>query len=146
MCALDKWIQSKFKLSDFQLLACQLTKLLMSFFKPQVSFCLNFATPFSAMTLKIFNWNSVCFGQKQPISVQFSEFWVLYWKFTQFLMLFLKPQSQGLSKFCITGSVSWKMTPLYIFSSSLIYLGQKLLDFWVVGWKFTKLLMSYLKL
>ena len=42
-------------------------------------------------------------------------------------------------------SVSWKITPLYFFSSNLIYLGQKLLDFWVVGWKFTKFLMSYLK-
>ena len=42
-------------------------------------------------------------------------------------------------------SVSWKITPLYFFSSNLIYLGQKLLDFWVVGWKFTKFLMPYLK-
>ena len=43
-------------------------------------------------------------------------------------------------------SVSWKITPLYFFSSNLIYFGQKLLVFWVVWWKFTKFLMSYLKL
>ena len=48
-------------------------------------------------------------------------------------------------------SVSWKITPLYFFSSNLIYFGQKqptevkFLDFWVVGWKFTKFLVSYLK-
>ena len=42
-------------------------------------------------------------------------------------------------------SVSWKITLLYFFSSNLIYFGQKLSDFWVIGWKFTKFLMSYLK-
>ena len=48
-------------------------------------------------------------------------------------------------------SVSWKITPLYFFSPSLIYFGQKepnkvkFWDFWVVGWRFTKFLMSYLK-
>ena len=48
--------------------------------------------------------------------------------------------------------MSWKITPLYFFSSNLIYLGQKypikmkFLDFWVFGEKFTKFLMSYLKM
>ena len=48
-------------------------------------------------------------------------------------------------------SVSWKITPLYLFSSNLIYFGQKehikvkCSDFWVDGWKFTKLLISCLK-
>ena len=48
-------------------------------------------------------------------------------------------------------SVSWTITPLYFFSLNLIYFGQKLpievkfSDFWVVGWKFTKFLKSYLK-
>ena len=47
--------------------------------------------------------------------------------------------------------VSWKITPLYFFSSNLKYFGQKdpikvkFLDFWVVGWKFTKFLMSFLE-
>ena len=47
--ALDKSIQSKWKFSDFRLLSWKLTKFLMSFFKPQVSFPLNFAPPFSVM-------------------------------------------------------------------------------------------------
>ena len=50
LCALDKRIQSKCKFSDFQLLAWKLIKFIMSFFNPQVSFRLNFATPFSVMT------------------------------------------------------------------------------------------------
>ena len=48
-------------------------------------------------------------------------------------------------------SVSWKITPLYFFSSNLIYFEQKypievkFSNFWVVGWKFTRFRMSYLK-
>ena len=48
-------------------------------------------------------------------------------------------------------SVSWKITPLYLRRSNLVYFGQKeriekkCWDFWVVEWKLTKLLMSRLK-
>ena len=48
-------------------------------------------------------------------------------------------------------SVSWKITLLYFCPSNLVYFGQKepikkkFSDFWVVGWKFIKFLMSYLK-
>ena len=65
-------------------------------------------------------------------------------------MPFLKPQGQGVQTLHHY-SVSWKITPLYFFSSNLTYFWQKepievkFLDFWVVGWKFTKFLMSYLK-
>ena len=45
-----KRIQSKCKFSDFCLLAGKLNKFLMSFFKLQVGFPLNFALPFSVMT------------------------------------------------------------------------------------------------
>ena len=47
---MDKRSLLKCKFSDFGLLAWKLTKFLMSFFKPQVSFVLNFAWPFSVMT------------------------------------------------------------------------------------------------
>ena len=48
-------------------------------------------------------------------------------------------------------SLPWEITPLYFCSSNLVYFGQKepiekkSSDFWVVGWKFIKFLMSYLK-
>ena len=43
--------------------------------------------------------------------------------------------------------VSWKISPLYFFSSKLCTLDKKQFsDFWMVGWKFTKFLMSCLKL
>ena len=40
-------------------------------------------------------------------------------------------------------SLSWKITPLYFFSSNLIYLGQKLLGSWVVGWNSTNSQVSF---
>ena len=46
----EKRNPSKCKLSDFQLLAKKLSKFLMQFFKSQVSFPLNFASPLSVMT------------------------------------------------------------------------------------------------
>ena len=52
--------------------------------------------------LKFSNLNSVCFGQKEPIKVQFLDFLVLKLNFTQFLMPFLKLQGQGLFKFCLS--------------------------------------------
>ena len=42
-------------------------------------------------------------------------------------------------------SVSWKITPLYLFSLNLIYFGQKLSEFWVVRWKLTNFVMLCLK-
>ena len=44
-------------------------------------------------------------------------------------------------------SVSWKITLLYFFGSIVYNLDKKQFsDFWMVGWKFTKFLMSSLKL
>ena len=48
--ALDKRSPSKYKFSDIRRPAWKLTKLLLSFFKPRVSFSLKFASPFSVMT------------------------------------------------------------------------------------------------
>ena len=55
------------------MLARKLTKLLTSFFKPRVSFSLNFASTFSVKTiipLTFSSWN-IWFGQKKPMKVQF---------------------------------------------------------------------------
>ena len=94
--------------------------------------------------LKFSNWNSICFGQKEPINVQFSDFFRLM-KVYPIRHANFETTRPGFIQILHHCSVSWKITPLYFFSSNLIYLGQKLLDFWVVGWKFTKFLMSYLK-
>ena len=46
---MGKRIRSKCKFSDFRLFIWKLTKFLMSFFKPQISFLLHFASPFCVM-------------------------------------------------------------------------------------------------
>ena len=63
----------------------------------------------------------------------------------------MKPQGQVLFKFCIT-SVSWKITPLYFFQlkphilwTKIAHRSEIFSDFLVVGWKFTKFLMSFLE-
>ena len=48
--ALDKSIQSWCKFSDFRLVALKLNRFLILFFKPQISFPLNYSSPFSVMT------------------------------------------------------------------------------------------------
>ena len=40
-----------------------------------------------------FSSNIIYFGQKEPIKVKFSGFCVVEWKFTKFLMSYLKPQA-----------------------------------------------------
>ena len=104
----------------------------MSFFKPQVSFPLNFISPFSVMT-----HNS-------------SE--ILYLKHYMFWTKRVHPSTIfirfGFIQILHRCPVPWKKAALYFFSSNLLYFEQKWLgskDFWMVGWKFTKFLISYLK-
>ena len=115
------FIQSKCKFSDFQLLALKLTKFLMSFFKPQVSFRLNFATRFSVIPLKFSNWNSVCFRQKECINVQFFRLLGAVMKVHLILHAIFETTRSGFIQILHHCSVSWKITPLYFFSSNLIY-------------------------
>ena len=75
----------------------------MSFFNPQVSFCLNFATPFSVMTHN----SSENFQLKQYMlwtkrthkCTIFTLLGVLMMRVHPNLMPFLKPQGQGFSNF-----------------------------------------------
>ena len=99
--------------------------------------------------LKCSSRNIIWFGQKESINVQF--FWLLS------ALIKVHPIAHAIFEIARSGFiqifhhslVSWKTTPLHFFSSNLTYFGQKQLievsDFWVVGWKFTKFLMSYLK-
>ena len=65
--------------------------------------------------LKVSNWN-ICFGQKEPINVQFFRFSSALMKVhTIPLVPFLKPQNQGLLKFCITVQYHEKWLPCIFF-------------------------------
>ena len=99
--------------------------------------------------LKFSNWNIICFGQKEPINVQFFRLLSALMKVHPIPHAIFETTRSGFIQILHHCSVSWKITPLYF--SNLIYFGQKqpievkFLDFWVVGWKFTKSFMSYLK-
>ena len=98
--------------------------------------------------MKFSSWNIICFAQKEPIKVQF-------FKLLSVLMN-VHPNPHAIFEITRSGflhtlhhcSVSWKITPLYCCSSNLRQKGhikKKFFDFWAVGRKFTKFLMSYLK-
>ena len=55
----------------------------------------NFTSLFNAMkdnSFVFFSSNLMYFRQKQPIEVNFLDFWVVGWKFTKFFILYLKLQ------------------------------------------------------
>ena len=49
--------------------------------------------------------NLVYIGQKEPIENKFSDFWVAGWKFTKFLMSYLKPEVSFSLSFASLSSV-----------------------------------------
>ena len=98
--------------------------------------------------MKFSNWNIICFAQKEPIKVQFFRLLSV--------LMNVHPNPHAIFEITRSGfphilhhcSVSWKITHLYCCSSNLRQKGhikKKFIDFWAVGRKFTKFLMSYLK-
>ena len=131
----------------------------MSFFKPQVSFLLNFASPFSVMThnsCEIFQLKhySICFGQKEPINTQFFRLLSALTKVYPISYTIFETTRSEFIQFCITLQCHERRLPyfFFFFSSCLIYFGQKQpieVKFRTFQWlgrlKFTKFLMSYFK-
>ena len=101
--------------------------------------------------MKISSWNIICFGQKESINAQFFRLLRVLMKVHPIPHAICETIRSGFMQILYHCSVSWKITPLYFCSLNLAYFGQKepiekkLSDFLVVGWKFTKFLMSYLK-
>ena len=102
--------------------------------------------------MKFSSWNIICFGQNDPIKVQFFRLLSALMKVNPIPHGIFEITRSGFIQILHHCSVSWKITPLYFCSSNLAYFGQKepiekeCSHFWVVGWKFTKFLMSHLKL
>ena len=101
--------------------------------------------------LKFSSWSIIYFWQKEPISVQSFRRSSTVMKVDSILHVTFETPRLGFIQILHHCLVSWKIIPLYFFSSNLIYFGQKkpikvkFFDFWVVGWKLTKFVMSYLK-
>ena len=57
-----------------------------------IQFLHHYSVSWKITPLHFCSSNLVYFGQKEPIKKKFSDFWVVGWKFTQFLMSYFKPQ------------------------------------------------------
>ena len=68
--------------------------------------------------------NLAYFGQKEPIKVKFSDFWVVEWNLSKFLMLYLKPQVSFSSNFASLFNVMRENSSV-IFRWNFIWFGQK---------------------
>ena len=95
-------------------------------------------------------WNIKCFGQNELIKVQIFKLLSALIKVPPISHVIFETITPGFIQILHRCLVSW--TPLYFCNSNLVVFRQKELiekkfsDFWVVGWKFTKFLISNLKL
>ena len=122
----------------------------MSFFKTQVSFPLNFASLFIVMTdnsFKNFLAEALCALDKRPIKVQFVKLLSALMKVYPTSHAILDTSRSGFIQILHHSSLSWKMTSLYFLAEPWYTLDMKVnfSDFWLIGWKFTKFMMTSLK-
>ena len=100
--------------------------------------------------MKFSSWSIICFGQKEPISVQFFRLLSALMKVHPSSHAIFETTRLGFIQILHHCSASWKRTPLYFLAQSLYTstkkpIEKKFSDFCVVWWKFTKFLMSYMK-
>ena len=93
------WIKrssSKCKFSDFWVLSWKFTQFFMPFLKLQgeslFKFCIAVQCLWNITPMYFCSSNFAYFGQKEDIEKKLSDFSVVGWKFTEFLMSYLKPQ------------------------------------------------------
>ena len=124
--SLDKRIQSGCKFVDFWLLAWKLTQFLMSFFNPQVSFCLSFATLFSVMAYnssEIFKLKHYMLWTKRVHQCTIFRLLVALMRVHPIPHAIFETTRSGFIQIMHHCSVSWKITPLCFFISNLTYFG-----------------------
>ena len=125
---MDKKVPSKFQFWHFRVLWGKFAKFLMSFSKQHVRFSSNFASLFNVIKmilLYFFRSNNIYFVQKYPIKVKiFEPFWCSGQNLSNSLCQFGNGKSIPL-QILYPFLVSWKITPLYLFSSSNIDFAQK---------------------
>ena len=102
--------------------------------------------------LYFFSWKNIYFPQNEPIKVKiFETFECSGQILSNSLCQFSNDEPISLQILC-PSSVSWKITPLYFFSSNNMYFAHKepikmkiFWDFWVLGSNFVEFLMPILK-
>ena len=146
---------SKCKFSDFPLLALKFTKFLRLFFKQKVSFSSKFGSLFSVMEMILLYFLAeTLYGidKSGTSKCKFSDLPLLALKFTKFFVPFMEPRVSFSSNFASLFSIMRHNYSVYTFSSKSWYTLDKsnrskcnFLDFWLLAWKLTKFIMSFLK-
>ena len=96
----------------------------MSFLKPQVGFPLilnHSSVSWHIITLKYSSWNIICFGQKEPIQIQFFRLLNALIKVHPISHAIFETTRSGLIQVFHHCSVLWKITP----QIRPLYFGQK---------------------
>ena len=97
----------------------------MSILKREADSFRNFVSVFSSWKIYFFSSNNICFAEKEIIKVKiFETFECSGQNLSNSLCQFLNDKSIPL-QILYPSSVSWMITPLYLFSSNNIYLAQK---------------------
>ena len=148
------WTKEAHQSANFQVFDISHENQPNTYFSSHESFSFKFCITLQChniFSLKFSSWNIICFWQKNPINVHFFGLLSAPMIVHSIPHAIFENTGSGYIQNLHHCSVPWKIIPLYYFSSNLIYFGQKeairvkFLDFWVVGWKFTKFLKSYLK-
>ena len=147
------WTKRAHQSTIFQTFECSnqnSPNFLCHFWNHKVRVYLNFASLFSVMkdnsSVFFFSSNLICFGQKEPIEVKFSDFRVDGWKFTKFLKSYLKPQVSFYLKFTSLFSVTRELFCTFL-AETLYDLDKrnpsncKISEFRLLTWNFTKLVL-----
>ena len=83
--------------------------------------------------LKFCNWNSVCFGQRERINVQFSDLGALM-KVHPIPHVIFETTRSGFIQIFYHCSVSWNISPRYFCSSNLVFTLEKRADQKEISW------------
>ena len=145
------WITSdKAQIFRFSTARVKIHQIPYVIFQATSQFSFKFCITFQCHDTK-FLWNFLaellCFGQKEPIKVQILRLLCALMKVHPIPHASFETTRSRFVHVLHYCSVSWKITPWYFLSSNLYTLDKKQFSgFWMVGWKFTKLLMPCLKL
>ena len=127
------WTKRAHQCTIFQTFECSNERSINSschFWSHEVRVYSNSASLFSVMkdnSSVFFSSNLIYFGQKEPIEVKFSDFWVVGWNFTKLLMSYLKPQVGG-QRSCL----SWHWNVMQNLKKNWLVVGKTTQGIWQI--------------
>ena len=118
----------KVQISTLSTARMKINQILYVIFQPMSQFSFKFWITFHSVSwhlipLKFSSWNILCFGQKEPIKVQFFRLLRALMKVHPVPHAIFETTRSGFIQILYHCSGSWKINPLYFCSSNLAYFG-----------------------